>query len=400
VTKRILVASVGGTPDPIVNAIAQMAPAFVYFLCSTGKAGSDTQVEKTIVPAAHRAAGSYEIERVPFPDELREVVAGCARIEQKLTARFAGEEREILANYTGGTKTMAAGLVVFAVRAGWELQVNATGAERENLVKITGGDLPLPQDATILRVDEALETVREQAARHAHDAALDTLTQALTRMRPTPAEREALGRARAEQEMWAAWDRFDWDEALGVVGRNADLKERSAARLHRLIQTRELYEKNDAWSRRDLNGSELVMDLVENADRCAARRRYDDAAARLYRATELLAQVKLRRVHGVHTGAVEPSAQQIPATSRTWLATRVEANGTAKLGLVEAYRLLGDLGDPLGAAFAANEKRIRGWLLVRNESLLAHGLRPVTAARWQQHGEPWRAWLVEALQAA
>lgn len=121
--KKVLIASVGGSHEPIVSAIIQAQPDFVYFLCSTGKAGSDATVEKTIVPSVPRAEGTYAIERVQSPDELKDVLAACARIESDLAQRFAGEELEVRANYTGGTKTMSAGLVTLAQRRGWVAEV-------------------------------------------------------------------------------------------------------------------------------------------------------------------------------------------------------------------------------------------------------------------------------------
>ena len=65
--KKVLIASVGGSPEPIVNAIVQERPDFVYFLCSTGKSGSDEMVTKTgtleDVYEAFRAMKAGEVAR-------------------------------------------------------------------------------------------------------------------------------------------------------------------------------------------------------------------------------------------------------------------------------------------------------------------------------------------------
>lgn len=422
--KRILVASVGGSPEPIVNAVVETGADFVYFLGSTGTHGSDRTIDqetsmsskvecphcgktstatKKIEPIVKRAglpADRYAIERLEYPDSLPDVVAGAERIAADLATRFAGEDRVVLANYTGGTKTMAAGLVVAALRLGWSLQLNATGGERTNLTKITGGDLPLPQDTTGLLVRDAVALAEEQAARHAYEAAVETLTLALVRMRLPPAEQAALVKLKTECEVRASWDRFDYEGALEAAGRDRGLKARFEVRLHKLIQTRALCQQRGEWTRRDLTGAELVEDIVENADRCAARGRYDDAVGRLYRATELLAQVRLLRKHGLRTGEVDPAQAPIPAAARGWLDARKEPNGKVKLGLFEAYRLLGELGDPLGVYFTANEKQLRSAALARNESLFAHGLTPITQETWDRTGSPWREWLTGAIAAA
>ena len=45
--KTVLVLTVGGSADPVVHAIQQNKNvAFVYFLCSTGPAGSDKTIRE------------------------------------------------------------------------------------------------------------------------------------------------------------------------------------------------------------------------------------------------------------------------------------------------------------------------------------------------------------------
>ncbi len=117
--KKVLIASVGGSPEPIIVAIARSQPDFVYFLCSTGRDGSDAMVERTIVPRTQLAEGTYAIERAQAPHDLDDVITTCARIETDLDARFAGVDVDVTANFTGGTKTMSAGLVALATRRGW-----------------------------------------------------------------------------------------------------------------------------------------------------------------------------------------------------------------------------------------------------------------------------------------
>ncbi len=117
--KKVLVASVGGSPEPIVNAIAEGQPDFVYFLCSAEGQRSDTLVEETIVPATGLSSERHWVERVSNVNVLRDVLEACSRIEEDLDRRFAGEELSVVANYTGGTRTMAAGLGALAVKRGW-----------------------------------------------------------------------------------------------------------------------------------------------------------------------------------------------------------------------------------------------------------------------------------------
>ncbi|MDB9309098.1 hypothetical protein PN471_10700 [Aphanizomenon sp. CS-733/32] len=52
-------------------------------------------------------------------------------------------------------------------------------------------------------------------------------------------------------------------------------------------------EKFDSSNGTEGHGYEIVQDLILNAERRATQQRYDDAVGRLYRALELLAQIRL-----------------------------------------------------------------------------------------------------------
>lgn len=155
----ILVASVGGTDQPILDAIAAGKPDFVYFLCSASKdgaVGSDESVPARIAPAARLGEDRHAIECVERPDDLREVVEACARIDAAIRSRQP-QHVEVVANYTGGTKTMSAGLAAYALRVGWSLQVSA------HLTKVTGREVLQSQDPG--SVGEAVRAARRWAIR-------------------------------------------------------------------------------------------------------------------------------------------------------------------------------------------------------------------------------------------
>ncbi len=116
-----------------------------------------------------------------------------------------------------------------------------------------------------------------------------------------------------------------------------------------------------------------VVDLINNARRRIEEGKFDDATARLYRATEMLAQWRLHTKHGIDTSDVD--INKVPQASRQWLEySRDNTDKKIRVACERGYRLLFDLGDPLGPAF----KDIKGNLRTRNDSILAHGLTPVT----------------------
>jgi len=127
----------------------------------------------------------------------------------------------------------------------------------------------------------------------------------------------------------------------------------------------------------------LVRDLAANAGRRMREGRFDDAVARFYRAAEAHGQWRLWHRFQIRTNAVEEG--QVPEVLRAEWKTR-KGPGPWKAALQEAYRLLECLGDELGAGFHASGLAVEtengaphggGVLSARNQSILAHGFRPV-----------------------
>jgi hypothetical protein len=156
---KILLVTVGGSFQPIVTAIRSLQPDRIIFIASDGDKGSKSQVIGEGTPCEVRR-GTEVIERLPNipiqvelgdrfqpqrdmilvqnPDDLAECylkIQQCIRHLQQEAL-----EHEILADYTGGTKTLSAALVLAAVDCGISLYLTIA-TTRENLVKVERGEL-------------------------------------------------------------------------------------------------------------------------------------------------------------------------------------------------------------------------------------------------------------------
>lgn len=381
----LLVCTVGGSHEPIVKAIRQREAGFVCFVCSeddraTGRPGSALQVEgkglvikarpqddKPTLPniptQAGLAADAFEVLRVP-PDALDQACAAIRGRLRELRARHPGAR--LIADYTGGTKSMTAALAIAALEEGVELQV-VTGS-RVDLVKVRSGMegvLAAPTEG--LRLERAMAPFRTAWQRYGYAEAAQGFAAIAV-----PQDEEL----RAELQLWRdmsraldAWDRFDHAAARDLLEAYAKRIGPVAARL--LDQMRGLTDTTRADRREALR----LFDLWHNAERRAARGRYDDAVARLYRLLEWTAQWLLRRHLGIDTAAVP--ADRIPAGFEV----RPAADGTIRLGLADAWRLLGHV-DAFRPFVAAQLGALRHHVLKRNASLLAHGFEPVGRADW------------------
>ncbi len=168
---KILLVTVGGSFQPIVTSIRSLEPDRVIFIASDGERGSKSQVIGEGYPCEVRR-GSEIIEKLPNiptqvglgdkfqrdrdlicisnPDLLSECyirVTECIRKLKQENLKQENPHTEILADYTGGTKTMCTSLAMGAIDYGIDLYVTIANS-RENLVKVEKGELTQKVDTS------------------------------------------------------------------------------------------------------------------------------------------------------------------------------------------------------------------------------------------------------------
>lgn len=391
----ILLCTVGGSPEPIVKAIESRRPDRVVFLCtgpSGANPGSRVQVEgpvpppprpdlphdpRTIPERAGLAPGSWEIVEVPA-DDPDAVFWRCRQLLRALRAARATRDARVWVDYTGGTKSMTAGLLAAAIGLDAATRPQLVTGERADLVQVRGGTeraVEVPVDATL--ADRVLAQAEALWGRYAYAAAaalLEPVAKSLVIAEGAPEDlRELVSRALRASELLAAWDRLDHAGALQLL------------REHRLASTT-LLRPYDHPLRKlaapDKRMPLLLLDLWHNALRRAATGAFDDAVARCYRLVEATAQHLLASRYGIDTGRLEPSrfVDRLPERERPAWSTRKVA------GLLDAWRLffwLAPEDDPIRRALRAERPdgnpmaQLQVWLETRNYSLFAHGFAPV-----------------------
>jgi len=388
----ILICTVGGSHEPILTSLRQTTPDFVCFICTdrdpaTGRPGSDVQIlgkgscikarpgdETPTLANIPTQAGlredQYEVIHVPA-DDLDEVFRILCAAIQRLGQRFPNAQ--LLADYTGGTKTMTAGLVSAALESdGVELQL-VTGS-RADLIKVRSGMETVTQ-ANVERVwlERAMRPYIAAWRRFAYAEAYQGLA-ALARPRDSAlAARLAL--LRDLSRGLDAWDRFDHAAALAAL---EPYRPRIGAEWKGFFMALKGLTTED-----ETQEPARLLDLWRNAERRAAQGRYDDAVARVYRLIEWSAQWLLRTRCGIDTGNVQ--AEQVPPGMNL----TPNAKGRIQFGLMVAWELLGyyQPDSPAGGFIRAEKNALLNWLQIRNESILAHGFRPVAGSDWQPLAE-------------
>ena len=379
---KVLILSVGGSCEPLVNAIREYQAERVYFLCSKASAqvvdgpgepcvdsrkpesATGTPRAKSIVTQAGLASDRYQkivLEGDTGQDDLKECYLKVGALAKEIDSNYP--QADVIANYTGGTKTMSVALAMAAtMRERWDLSLNV--GSRVDLIKVSSGtDVPVVVDKWSIYCRMQMESVARVLIRFDYAGAEAVLSPLSSK--PMDAGLQAkVVRARQLSRAFDLWDRFDHEGALAVFEPLAGTFPEHIVPLKRLagkIGKAPEYER--------------VSDLERNAERRAVQHRYDDAIARLYRAVELFAQVRLKAIRGIETGNVELS--QIPPELQDAWRSRTRDTGKLILGLRDDYELLRALGDRVGEVWKSQEPRVMDSLKRRNEGIGAHGLRPM-----------------------
>jgi len=392
----ILALTVGGSCVPVITAIRDYQPDFVCFIASGGNRGSrktvdgpdnpcgDTRKVKcpecgrdvplgdpkgaNILTQTSLTEDRYEILELPEPDDL----SSCYTLIRVALTRLKGAypHGRFLADYTGGTKTMTAALTLAALETGYELSL--VKGTRADLVKVRNGtEMAALVNAGEVRARQQMAEAQRLFNKYAYASAAEILQSILRTMLLSPQLQREITEQVALCRAFDAWDRFDHAQARALLEPYRERFETLWRFLKLVTSVRPGYAP--------------VLDLLRNAERRAARGRYDDAVARLYRALELLAQTRLQqREPALQSGDLNPALLPESLQAKYEALREPGDKGRVKLGLRQGYELLTELADPLGQTYQEYANRLLQALNCRNESILAHGQTPIAPDVWQK----------------
>lgn len=371
---KLLAITVGGEPAPVLCAIREGKPDFVLFFASTFPNGGSSRLlrERTdkgppLIEQAGLSSSQFEIVELDDHDDLDTCFRQMTEAMETAAKRLSPQSK--VANYTGGTKTMCASLVVAASYLGWKLEL-VTGP-RDNLRTVTPGAESLMAVVSPSIKVSNLEAQAKLLFDASDYAALEELLgQALREWNLPGDERNKITALRTLARAFKLWDNFQYESALEVLRTVANFCPKHVSDLAMIVG-------------KDKPGYKRVSDILGSALRRADQGLYDDAVIRLYRAVEILAQLRLLREHELDTGNLD--LDRIPEPLKGELRTRSRGRTPVTAGLFDSYRILAALGDPLGHLFANGwDKRLKNLMLLRNKSLLTHGLRPISRDDWEK----------------
>ncbi len=328
----------------------------------------------------------FEFQLVDSAMEIGDAFGRFVRLLDGFTAK-GYEHADILLDATGGTTPMRLGAALAAMSRGIEMVHQRWpqyyDKEQDRWIYEEGSKVEVvpmrnPLEATgLLRDGQAVELFN----RRDYGAAALVFEDVAGKV--TGAERRHYyGGLLLLAKGYGAWDVADYKEAivrlqqarreLGVEFGEADLAERAGTLADHV--GRNLSFLGDVQGKLSV---ENVVDMVENARRrILDQGRYDDGVARLYRTVEMWHQWRLLKRQSVSTKGTR--WEQVPAEAKAKLRENTGLTELPKnLDLMRARTLDRILNNEESVE---DDNLFRDLLQKRNDSILAHGLKPIGEA--------------------
>lgn len=398
----MMICTVGGTPDPLIESIKKKNPDFVYFIASQ----ETVKAIGKIVEDTNLSINRYKSYIIEYAESIIETYEVSRGIIKKIKER--DNNTKIFINHTGGTKSMSAGVVLAGSEYGCSF-VYVGGKERDKGgVGIVTGDMIVKDEQYPyhLIVEKNLMEVVDYFNRYQYETCINILNDIDAKLIDNYEKSKQLRiTARILNDfitLIRSIDSFKFKK-IEYLGQNKPvlaIVKAITKDLEMISFDSNILKKVGGYLKRSeehIQGLQennlriIFCELINNAERRVSEGKYDDAVARLYRAIELIAQMKLMGLDVIDEDRLRENnvfAIKLEKLREKLSDEKIEEykkgqkeedldNGIIKLPLKKSYRLLADLGDEFSNNFLKDEE-FKTLLQKRNDSILAHGLIPVS----------------------
>ena len=404
---KALILSCGGSPEPLKYCINRFQPDFIYFLCSE----NSIDVALDITEELEIKQDQFAIKNVLNYESLDESFAKSREIIKELQKNYD----DIQIDFTGGTKPMVSGLVLAAV--GEECSYTYVGSINEEsrdkngmgIVKNGFEKIKSQKDPYDVYAVMEFEKGMDFFDKYQFSASKTNFALASEKLE-SPDLRELAAFYVSIVEIYSKWDKFEnllyKSKPLNSALRDIIYKINSSTNIKKYLTENfpnfilqiennleflnlKIYRKG---TMKIDKVKYYLPDLLNNASRRIEEGKYDDAVARLYRAIELIAQIKLAEEKLIDKNSLDNKKFKI---NMLQLNERFDFDIDEKICQMPEYREAADnnkknFGIPLkksyeileclNSDFASkylNDKDIKNNLNSRNGSILAHGLNAI-----------------------
>ncbi len=377
--------TLGGSPEPLTKSIAEHKPERIIFFAS-----HNSVIKAAEIVTLLNFKPQIEYEITEDPNSLYECYKAARRCVDRIN-KCKIEPKDIIVDYTGGTKVMTAALILATI--GKPYQFNYVGGDqqgrnKDGLGTVINGNEKLYQEMSPWSIfaEEERRQIKTLFNRHRYAGVIEII-ECCDKALPIEVK-DYFSFVRPIAKGLLHWEQFNHRAALRSIEQGIKALERysnaynntTLAFFNKMVQEcRNFLNKIMEYTNKMQKLHPiLVEDLLNNARRRIEKdKRYDDAAARLYRAIEMYGQILFEKATGHSTDKVPPNI--IPETLRDEFNRHLDSDKNFfKLPLTATYRYLKFIGDHIGVKFSQEEKKIKNILSTRNNSILAHGIKPIS----------------------
>ena len=376
--------TLGGSPEPIRKSIEKYRPGQIIFFASHDSVFLSSEIFKDL---DFKPNVKYEITENPnLMFECYKKARSCMDRLRKANV----SPQEVMVDYTGGTKVMTAALILAA--AGNSYRFNYVGGSIRNkngVGTVMDGheELFAEMSPWSIFAEEERRQVVTLFNNRRFSAAIEISDNACEKELPVQIK-SYFGFIRPLAMGFLKWDQFEHKNGLKHLNKGVEkLSEYLLAYPEsNLDNFSDQAKQCIAFLIKVLFHTEglrkfhriLIDDLLNNARRKIANKRFDDAAARIYRALELYGQILFENVAGCTNDKVDPAV--IPDELRAKFEKKYKSphSRNLKLPLTATFQYLEVMGQEPGKRFFQRKKEIKNIQSNRNASILAHGINPVT----------------------
>jgi len=374
--KKALVLTVGtGTREdtnivfPLIKTVRNSNPNFTAFICTDE---SEKNARKIAQQLDFTEGKNFKNFKLRSADNLQECFTDIASAFRYLV-KMGFENGDIDIDFTSGTKAMTSALVLAGLAFDCGNIKYITG-DRKNGVVIAGTENITVFSPNKLKAFEQLSLAKRLIYELRFDTACD-LVAGINEDILDDFNKEKRKSLYHLAVAYGYWDRFKHRETRGEIEKAQAEKFHDLQSLIPSKETKRLLVKIGNDIEKELPTWEIMADIYCNAQRRFDEGKYDDALARIYRLTEMLAQMVLKKAYGIDSSNIDLS--KVPEQIHQDLKNNRDQDGKIQVGLMKDYEILNALEDELGQNFLKNNP-FQKLLKKRNRTILAHGFFPVS----------------------
>ena len=365
-----LVLSCGGTLDPIVTSIEKIKPDNIIFIASKETASTVDDIKELT-----KDVSEYDFHTLVLkdPEDLIEVFETSCGSKEFL------KQGDIYVDYTGGTKSMSAGLAMAFFETGIKEYVYIGGNKRTKegvgVVK-SGAEKPVfkvdPARLYCLSIAKKIEPL--------FNAGLYRLTDELLKKEiPRSGDDLYVKELKKIQELVRSlclWDSMNYKRSYANMRKYINSRPNTNKLFS--VEIPDSFQKH-LKSCSDRNPRSRISDLIDAAKRRKKNEEHDEAVLRIYRTIEFVGQTEFKKTFNLETREVKCSdfIKHFPDSKHNEYRGKYEGkNGARKFSLKETYEALCEKGNSIGKKYFQFEEEFREFNNKRNLSVLAHGFKP------------------------